>query len=142
MQKKSLQLQPRILLNKYHRRPGQRVLFFRYCLNVGCLLLTSHLPSLQIKLNVFFFLLLLVLPPPFLSKMNRNNTKPKQESQFDFKPPPASQVRSSFQMCSICAACDCSSWTATCSPGGNVCNGGSAPSSSCLFEKWRSLSSL
>lgn len=27
---------------------------------------------------------------------SRNNTKPKQESQFDFKPPQAAQVRSAF----------------------------------------------
>lgn len=96
MQKKLLQLQPRILLSKCPRRPGQLALFFRDCVNVGCLLLTSQLPYLQIKLIVFSPV---SLPPTplSLSKRNRNNTKPKQESQFDFKPPPASQVRNSFK---------------------------------------------
>lgn len=84
MQKKLLQSQPHILLSKYHRRPGQIVFLEEGILTCSLfgyffITFTSH--------ELYFSSLPLI-------HYSRNNTKPKQESQFDFKPPQAAQVRS------------------------------------------------
>lgn len=86
MQKKLLQSQPHILLSKYHRRPGQIVFLKEGILTCSLfgyffITFTSH--------ELYFSSL-----PLSLIRYSRNNTKPKQESQFDFKPPQAAQVRS------------------------------------------------
>lgn len=88
MQKKLLQLQPHILLSKYHRRPGQIVFLEESVLTCSLfsyflIIFTSH--------ELYFSSL-----PLSLICYSRNNTKPKQESQFDFKPPQAAQVRRIF----------------------------------------------
>lgn len=88
MQKKLLQLQPHILLSKYHRRPGQTVYLEESTLTCSLfgyfsIIFTSH--------ELYFSSL-----PLSVTCHSRNNTKPKQESQFDFKPPQAAQVRRTF----------------------------------------------
>lgn len=110
MQKKLLQLQPHILLNKCHRRPGQPNVHFWKCVDLLFpLLLLKHLPNH----NTDAVLSPSLLPTSaFLINLNRNNTKPKQESQFDFKPPTASQVRYPYPICVIYAV--------PCMPAGNL----------------------
>lgn len=78
-------------------------------------------PSMFILMKLILFFLLLFLLLLLFPYLNRNNTKPKQESQFDFKPPPPSQVRSSFPLCFTCASCSvynlhlyCGGSTASC----------------------------
>jgi len=88
MQKKLLQLPPHILLSKYRRRPGQIV--FLQTSMLTCSLFGSCLIIFMSHELYFSSLSLSVV------RYSKNNTKPKQESQFDFKPPQAAQVSSTF----------------------------------------------